>query len=225
MKSSRMESGNSPRARKTYLLAVLVFLVPVASHGVAAQSSPTPQAVTARPNSVIYKSVDAQGRISYGDQPGLNAVASQTLERPVYEQVSGLEELQSRLDQMAATTKRLQDDRVLRAKLRQNKVAASKEQSQPAPVIVEQRVYRPQRRHPYLYKPHYYDGHRTSASRHSSPSLGLHLRGGSSSFRYGLSYGHQHGRRTELETPGAHHRERSIKRGSSLGLPKVGRAD
>ncbi|OUS13900.1 hypothetical protein A9Q89_01520 [Gammaproteobacteria bacterium 53_120_T64] len=174
---------------------------------------------------MIYKTVDAQGRISYGDQPGLNAVESQTLERPVYEQVSGLEDLQSRLDQMAATTKRLQDDRVLRAKLRQDKVAAREEQSQPAPVIVEQRVYRPQRRHPYLYKPHYYDGHRNSASHHSGSSLGLHLRGGSSRFRYGVTYGHQHDPRPDLETAKPHQREQRLKRSPILALPKVSRAD
>ncbi len=152
-------------------------------------------------NKVIYKSVDAQGRVSFGDHPGANAVALETLERPSYQQNISTDELQTRLDQMAATTKRLQDDRKLRSKLRHDEAEARKA-SAPAPVVVvENRVYRP-RTYPYLYRPNHYAGDRT-ASHHSGSSLGLHLSGGSSKFHYGLSYGGRQGHRKDhtLQTP------------------------
>ena len=153
-------------------------------------------------NKVIYKSVDAQGRVSFGDHPGANAVALETLERPSYQQNISTDELQTRLDQMAATTKRLQDDRKLRSKLRHDEAEARKA-SAPAPVVVvENRVYRP-RSYPYLYRPHHTAGDLTVSHHSSSSSLGLHLGGGSSKFHYGLSYGSQQGHRehSAIQTP------------------------
>jgi len=154
-------------------------------------------------NTVIYKSIDAQGRVSFGDQPGANAVEFETLERPRYQQNTSTQELQTRLDQMAATTKRLQEDRKLRSKLRQDEAAAKRSQYQPPVVVVENRVYRPRRRYPYLYKPHLYNGEKNRVSHHSGSSVGLHLGGGSSKFHYGLSYG-SHQKHTEsqrIQTP------------------------
>jgi len=159
------------------------------------------QVVPPTENKLIYKTVDAQGRVSFGDHPGANAVALETLERPRYQQNTSSEELQTRLDQMAATTKRLQDDRKLRAKLRHDEAEARKSQA-PAPVVVvENRVYRP-RTYPYLYRPRHYAGDKT-VSHHSSSSLGLHLGGGSSKFHYGLSYGKQQSHRegSAIQTP------------------------
>ena len=153
-------------------------------------------------NKLIYKSVDAQGRVSFGDHPGTNAVALETLERPSYQQNTSTDELQTRLDQMAATTKRLQDDRKLRAKLRHDEVEA-RTASAPAPVVVvENRVYRP-RSYPYLYRPHHTAGDLTVSHHSSSSSLGLHLGGGSSKFHYGLSYGSQQGHHENhaIQTP------------------------
>ena len=151
---------------------------------------------------LIYKTVDAQGRVSFGDQPGANAVEFVALERPSYQQNTSGEELQTRLDQMAATTKRLQEDRKLRSKLRHDEAEAKKSQYQAPVVVVENRVYRP-RSYPYLYKPHHYRGDKSSVSHHSSSSLGLHLGGGSSKFHYGLSYGsHQRQREVKsIQTP------------------------
>ncbi|MBQ0720979.1 MAG: DUF4124 domain-containing protein [Gammaproteobacteria bacterium] len=162
---------------------------------------------------LIYKSVDAEGRVSFGDHPGANAVELETLERPRYQQNASPEELQTRIDQMAAATRRLQEDRKLRAKLRQQEAEANKPYSQPPIVVVEQPVYRPRRvikPYPYLYKPH-----------RSGSSLGLHLGGGNSSFHYGLSYGspprHSEGRLREerrIETP--YRREQGHIRSSAL---------
>ncbi len=166
-------------------------------------------------NKLIYKSVDAQGRISFGDKPGANAVELETLERPSYQQNTTSEDLQTRLDQMATTTKRLQDDRKLRSKLRQEEADARKSQYQAPVVVVENRVYRP-RHYPYLYKPNHYRGEKNSVSHHSGSSLGLHLGGGSSKFHYGLSYGsHQRQREVRsVQTP--YRREQGQVRSSGL---------
>lgn len=174
----------------------------------------------AEQNQVIYKSVDAQGRVSFGDQPGTNAVELETLERPTYQQNTSPEELQTRLDQMAATTKRLQADRQLRAKLRQEEAEANKSQHQEPLVVIENRVYRPRPRHPYIYKPHYYNGGKKTVSHQSGSSLGLHLGGGRSKFHYGLSYGSQQNDRqgTSVQTP--YRREQERERSPTLRLPK-----
>lgn len=168
---------------------------------------------------LIYKSVDALGRVSFGDQPGANAVELETLERPRYQQNTSTEELQTRLDQMAATTKRLQEDRKLRSKLRHDEAEARKSQSQVPIVVVENRVYRP-RHYPYLYKPHHdregMRGEEKSVSQHSGSSLGLHLGGGSSKFHYGLSYGarQKHSESRTIQTP--YRREQGHIRSSGL---------
>ena len=177
---------------------------------VSAQSAEAP-----KQGQLIYKTVDAQGRVSFGDQPGADAVELETLERPSYQQNTSTEELQTRLEQMAATTKRLQEDRKLRSKLRQEEADAKKSQYQVPVVVVEKRVYRP-RPYPYLYKPHHYSGEKKGVSRHSGSSLGLHLGGGSSSFRYGLSYGSRQ-RQSEsrtIQTP--YRREQGHIRSSGL---------
>ena len=164
---------------------------------------------------LIYKTVNAEGRVSFGDQPGVDAVELETLERPSYQQNTSTEDLQTRLDQMAATTKRLQEDRKLRSKLRQEEAEAKKSQYQVPAVVVENRVYRP-RPYPYLYKPHHYRREKKGVSRDSSSSLGLHLSGGSSGFHYGLSYGsHQRQREVKsVQTP--YRREQGHIRSSGL---------
>ena len=147
---------------------------------------------------LIYKSFDAVGHVSFGDQPSTNAVEFEALERPSYQQNTSTEELQTRLDQMAATTKRLQEDRKLRSKLRHDEAEARKSPYQAPVVVVENRVYRP-RTYPYLYKPHHYKSEKNSVSQHSGSSLGIHLGGGSSKFHYGLSYG-SHQRQREVKS-------------------------
>ena len=173
------------------------------------------QIVPPAENKVIYKSVDTQGRVSFGDHPGANAVALETLERPSYQQNTSSEELQTRLEQMVATTRRLQEDRKLRSKLRHDEAEARKSQD-PAPVVVvENRVYRP-RPYPYLYRPHHYLGEKQTVSHQSGSSLGLHLGGGSSKFHYGLSYG-SHKKHTEsqrIQTP--YRREKGHIRSSGI---------
>lgn len=183
---------------------------PDISSPVSAQSAEAP-----KQGQLIYKTVDAQGRVSFGDQPGANAVEFEAIERPSYQQNTSTEELQARLDQMSATTKRLQEDRKLRSKLRKDEAEAKKSQYQAPVVVVEKRVYRP-RPYPYLYKPHHYRGEKKSVSRHSGSSLGLHLGGGSSSFHYGLSYGsrQRHTESRAIQTP--YRREQGRIRSSGL---------
>ena len=191
-----------------------------ASSADSSSESAKPLIASAEQSKVIYKSVDAQGRVSFGDQPGAGAVEFETLERPTYQQKTSPEELQTRLDQMAATTKRLQEDLQLRAKLRHEEAEARKSQYQAPIVVVEQRVYRPRRHHPYFYKPSYYDGDKKHRSQRSGSSLGLHIGGGSSKFHYGLSYGNQQNYResSAIQTP--YRREQSSKRSPILRLPK-----
>lgn len=215
----------APALRLTTTIAggiILVLSLTGASIETGEQASPdiTPpvsvqSAEAPRQGQLIYKTVDAEGRVSFGDQPGVNAVELETLERPSYQQNTSTEELQTRLDQMAATTKRLQEDRKLRSKLRQEEAEAKKSKYQAPVVVVENRVYRP-RRYPYLYKPHHYKGEKNSVSQHSGSSLGLHLGGGSSKFHYGLSYGsHQRQREVKsVQTP--YRREQGHIRSSGL---------
>ena len=154
-------------------------------------------------NKLIYKSVDAQGRVSFGDEPGANTVELETLERPSYQQNSSAEELQTRLDQMAATTKRLQEDRKLRSKLRQDEAEAKRSHYQPPVVVVENRVYHSPRRYLYLYKPRLDSREKHRVSHLSGSFVRLQLGGGNSTFRYGLSYG-SHQKHTEnpgIQTP------------------------
>lgn len=164
---------------------------------------------------IIYKSVDAQGRVSFGDQPPANAIELETLQRPSYQQNASSEELQTRLDQMAATTKRLQEDRKLRSRLRHDEAEARKSQSQAPVVVVENRVYRSPR-YPYLYKPGRYTDKKERGSHHSDSTLGLHLGGGNSGFHYGLSYGlrQEHSTRRHIQTP--YRREQGHIRSSGL---------
>ena len=166
-------------------------------------------------NKWIYKSVDSHGRVSFGDHPRANAVELETLERPNYQPNTSTQELQTRLDQMAATTKRLQEDRKLRSKLRLDEAEAKKSQYQAPVVVVENRVYR-SRPYPYLYKPHHYRGEKKSVVQHSGASLGLHLGGGSSKFNYGLSYGsyQRHIDNSAIQTP--YRREQGQIRSSGL---------
>ncbi len=166
-------------------------------------------------NKLIYKSVDAQGRVSFGDQPGANAVELETLERPSYQQNTSTEALQTRLDQMAATTQRLQEDRKLRSKLRHDEAESRKSQTQAPVVMVENRVYR-SRHYPYLYRPRDFRGEKKRSSHDSGSSLGLHLGGGSSKFHYGLSYGarQRHSESSAIQTP--YRREQGHIRSSGL---------
>lgn len=194
-------------------LAAPLFAFAEVLAGTAGDSAKPVEASTE--NKLIYKSVDDQGRVSFGDQPGANAVELETLERSSYQQNTSSEALQTRLDQMAVTTKRLQEDRKLRSKLRHDEAEARKSQYQAPTVVVENRVYRP-RPYPYLYKPHHYRGEKKRGLHDSDSSLGLHLGGGSSTFHYGLSYGSQqsHSEDSAIQTP--YRREQGHIRSSGL---------
>ena len=207
------------RAGRISLLIPLLLVVPQLAFAevlVDLAEESGKQLSPAEENKLIYKSVDAQGRVSFGDQPSIDAVQLEALERPSYQQNNSAEELQTRLDQMVATTKRLQEDRKLRSKLRQDEAEAKRSQYQPPVVVVENRVYRSPHRYPYLYKPHLYNGGENRVSDHSGSSLGLHLGGGSSKFHYGLSYG-SHKKHTEsqrIQTP--YRREKGHIRSSGI---------
>lgn len=176
---------------------------------------------------LIYKSVDAEGRVSFGDRPRLNAIKLEAIEWPVYQQSEAAQDLQTRLDQMATTTKRLQEDRELRETQRKQKDDSRDKGSAGLypPVVIEREVvYLPRGRrgpeYPYLYPPNHYAGQHEQSKYRSNSSLGLHIGGGDTKFHYGLSYGSQQRRdqdRADIQTP--YHGEQGHKRRNGLRKP------
>ncbi len=77
-------------------------------------------------NTDVFKSIDPDGRVTYGDSPTDNAVDFELIEiRPTIER-SDID-LDKRLERMAATTKRLRDDREHRQRVKQEKRHQDKE--------------------------------------------------------------------------------------------------
>jgi len=64
----------------------------------------------------IYKSTDANGRITYGDKPTPGAVVVEDMGVTAPDPAISEEEQQKRIDNIAETTNRLRDDRLLREK-------------------------------------------------------------------------------------------------------------
>ncbi len=160
----------------------------------------------AQKNSTIYKSVDASGRISYSDEPNPRALQEKRIILREYESSESAEDIQARIDTMARTTKRLQEDR--RAREEDRRRNEQSKRPPPPPIIIDNRVVRAapyyrRRGYPRLYPPyaHPLPGHHES--HHQRSSLGLNISGGSSKFRYGLSYGTQQSqhKNTHIQTP------------------------
>ena len=154
----------------------------------------------------IYKSVDAKGRVTYSDVPNPAAVQQEQVSLPSYSIPTTTALSQARLNDMAATTKRLQDDRRTREndRRRDEERQASARAAQYPQVIVQNRVYRPPayRGHPgypRVYPPYSYPANHDS--RHNRSSVGININGDSSRFRYGVSLGNQQ----------SHQRSRSIR--------------
>ena len=140
---------------------------------------------------VIYKSVDTSGRVSYSDVPNPDALKEEQLSMPVYSQTPNLERSKLKLEQMAATTKRLQEDRRARESKRRRDSERNKPQAAPYPqVVIQNRSYRPSRfRYPMLYPPYPY--RQRYDTDHQGSEVDIRLSGGSSKFRYGLNYNSQ----------------------------------
>ena len=163
------------------------------------------------PGNTIYKSVDAKGRVTYGDEPNPHALKEEQVNLPSYVQSISSEESRARLEAMAATTKRLQEDR----RARQEERRKDTQRSAPAPVahypqvVVQNRGYRPSRyyrrtdphAYPHAYPPYRYPGKHDTHRKRSS--IGVNISGGSSKFRYGVSLGNQqsHQRSRSTQTP------------------------
>ena len=120
---------NQSRCRSTpaALVAVLVLAM--------AQYPPTANAET-----VIYKSTDANGRVSYGDAPPSSAVAVEEIRlpdaRPVDER--DLRERKERVESLAATADRLRSDRMERENRRAAEAAPTVPPTDPPDVYYPQ---------------------------------------------------------------------------------------
>jgi len=64
----------------------------------------------------VYKSTDAKGRVTYGDKPTPGAVMVEDMGITAPDPAISEEERQKRIDNIAETTNRLRDDRLLREK-------------------------------------------------------------------------------------------------------------
>ncbi|MBQ0797656.1 MAG: DUF4124 domain-containing protein [Porticoccaceae bacterium] len=160
------------------------------------------------PGNTIYKSVDAKGRVTYSDVPNPAAVQQEQVSLPSYSIPTNTALSQARLNDMAATTKRLQEDRRAREndRRRDEELQASARAAQYPQVIVQNRVYRPpsyrgRPEYPRVYPPYHYPSNHDS--RHNRSSVGINISGGSSKFRYGVSLGNQqsHQRSRSIRTP------------------------
>lgn len=65
-------------------------------------------------DTLIYKSVDAQGKVSYGDAPLPQAVAVEEIRLAPATDIDSTALSKQRIEQLAATTERLRDDRLNR---------------------------------------------------------------------------------------------------------------
>lgn len=134
----------------------------------------------------VYKSIDAKGQITYGDAPSPGAVAVEDLGVTTPDPVVSEEELQKRIDRVAATTDRLRDDRLQREKAQ----AAARPPAAPRPPAVSEPGYASE---PVGYAPLGYRGYNRYVHPHRAPfAIDIHGHGGD--FHYGGSAGHHSGR-------------------------------
>jgi hypothetical protein len=121
-----MVAPGSPRHRKTPGCALLgTLLLLIAGPATAA---------------TVYKSVGPEGQVVYGDEPAENAVTVEAIDIPDYDAVPQLS-AGERIEQMAATTDRLQEDRREREERRRENRAQEPVRYYPVPVQTERRTY------------------------------------------------------------------------------------
>jgi len=134
----------------------------------------------------VYKSTDAKGQVTYGDAPSPDAVAVEDLGVTTPDPVVSEEELQKRIDRVAATADRLRDDRLQREKAQ----AEARPPAAPIPPAVSEPGYASE---PAGYAPFWYPGYNRHVRPHQVPfSIDIHGHGGD--FHYGGSAGHHSGR-------------------------------
>ncbi|MBK6961535.1 MAG: DUF4124 domain-containing protein [Gammaproteobacteria bacterium] len=134
----------------------------------------------------VYKSIDAKGQITYGDAPSPGAVAVEDLGVTAPDPVVSEEELQKRIDRVAATTDRLRDDRLQREKAQ----AAARPPAAPRLPAVSEPGYASE---PVGYAPFWYRGHNRYVHPHRVP-FAIDIHGHGDDFHYGGSAGHRSGR-------------------------------
>jgi hypothetical protein len=82
---------------------------------------------TANAETIIYKSTDAKGHVSYGDAPLSSAVTVEEIRLPTAPPPADAADLQTRLEKVIATSNRLHSDRIER----ENRRAAETEPAVP----------------------------------------------------------------------------------------------
>ena len=144
VKSKPKYSGGGLDQLKILILSLLIVTTAVATTTIYAQT--------------VYKSVDADGTVTYSDQPTSPGELLETLElkNPEITADSAAESAE-RIEQMAKVTDRLKKDRQERdkARLAEQELALARQQSAP-PLIYREEYYRTN--YPYrgrnLFRPH-----------------------------------------------------------------------
>jgi len=131
---------------------------------------------------VIYKSTDARGQVTYGDEPAPNSVGIQEIRLPGYPAGSP-KDISSEREELAATTDRLRADRIQREKARAAADPPPAITAPVAPVYPSYRAYPgpwafpgPLLRHGYPYPRgrHQWQPGRPSVQPHRPPARGQH---------------------------------------------------
>lgn len=140
-------------------------------------------AIQVQGQQIVYKSVDINGNVVYSDAPLENAVLVETITLPNTAKKDGVQDdADARIEQMADTTERLQQDREKRTQARRKEEEAlMPEQLTTPPVIYREEhyynnYYPRYNRHPYRpfwqkQKPQRYPPRYRSGERYNNDSL------------------------------------------------------
>lgn len=140
-------------------------------------------AIQVQGQQIVYKSVDINGNVVYSDAPLENAVLVETITLPNTTRKDGVQDdADARIEQMADTTERLQQDREKRTQARRKEEEAlMPEQLTTPPVIYREEhyynnYYPRYNRHPYRpfwqkQKPQRYPPRYRSGERYNNDSL------------------------------------------------------
>lgn len=136
----------------------------------------------------VYKSTDAKGRVTYGDKPSPGAVVVEDMGITASDPAISEEERQKRIDNMAETTNRLRDDRLLREKAQ----ADARPLPAPPPPTIPGPDYGPE----FMgYAPQIlgYPGYRRYVHPHRGVPFDVDIHGNRDRHRHGATAGRYHG--------------------------------
>ncbi len=159
---------------------------------------------------IIYKSTDAAGHIFYGDDPLPGAVKVEIVRIRSTADLGkdALATQHAALEQLAATTKRLQDDRKEREKTRLEAAERQREAEvqyyTTAPPLALNRPYYDEGGYPAYYPAGYYPPGYYGREYHQDVHYGANW--GSSKWRIGVYYGGEHTNSHNPHGYGGHHR-------------------